>query len=57
MQLVAAVLTSTIGVSSAFVAVPPDPFLIGLELWFQGAIVPGAGAPGFTNAVYEVVLR
>jgi hypothetical protein len=57
LQLVAAVLTSPVGVSSAFIAVPPDPFLFGLELWFQGAILPGAGVTGFTNAAYELVLR
>ena len=49
--------TSPIGVSSAFVAVPQDAALFGLELWFQGAIWPAVGRAGFTNAVHEVVLR
>jgi hypothetical protein len=40
-----------------FVSVPLDPVLFGLDVWFQGAIVPSAGRPGFTNAVHEVVLR
>jgi hypothetical protein len=57
MQVMAAVATSSIGVSSSFVAVPQDAALFGLELWFQGAILPSVGPAGFTNAVYEVVLR
>jgi hypothetical protein len=57
LQIVAAVTTSQLGVSSAFVAVPPNPVLFGLEVWFQGALLPTSGVPGFTNAVAEVVIR
>jgi hypothetical protein len=57
MQIVAAVATSNVGVSSAFVPVPQDPVLFGLEVWFQGAVLPSAGLPGLTGSVHEVVLR
>jgi hypothetical protein len=56
LQVVAWVATSAIGISSVFVAVPADPVLMGLEVWFQGAILPSVGRPGFTNAVYETVV-
>jgi hypothetical protein len=39
------------------VSVPNDPALSPREIWFQGAILLGTGQAGFTNAVYEVVLR
>jgi hypothetical protein len=57
LQVVATVTTSSIGVSSAFVSVPMDGALFGVEVWFQGAILPSLGRPGLTNSVYEVVLR
>jgi hypothetical protein len=57
LQIVAAVTTSPVGVSSAFVAVPADPVLFGLDVWFQGALLPTSGVPGLTNAVAEIVLR
>ena len=57
MQIVASTVTSPIGLSSAFVGVPADPYLFGLELRFQGTVLQSIGAPGFTNAVYEMVLR
>jgi hypothetical protein len=58
LQIAAAVATSSIGVSTVFVGVPQDGALFGLEVWFQGAVLPGAiEPPGFTNAVREVVLR
>jgi len=57
LQIAAAVPISTVGVSSVFVPVPGSPPLVGLEVLLQAAIVPTTGAPGLTNALYEVVLR
>ncbi|MGE3174815.1 MAG: FG-GAP repeat domain-containing protein [Planctomycetota bacterium] len=56
LQLLSAASTSSIGVSGMLVAVPADAQLLGRDVWFQGAVLPFTGTPGFTNVVYEVVL-
>ena len=39
------------------IAARVDPVLFGLDVWFQGALLPTTGIPALTNAVAEVVIR
>jgi hypothetical protein len=47
--------TSSVGVSTVFLPVPPVAALVCTEAWLQAAVLPSVGRPGLTNAVYEVV--
>jgi hypothetical protein len=55
LQIAATVPTSSVGVSTVFLPVPPVAALVGTEAWLQAAVLPSVGRPGLTNAVYEVV--
>ena len=54
--LVAFLQLSSVGNSRAFLSMPANPILVGIEFWMQGLVLPAGALPGLTNAVREVVL-